>query len=286
MKVAIIGAGVMGRWLAGFAKKNLGEVTISDVKQSKAEKVASELGVKARPVEEAAADADIVLVAVPIPQTPEVVKAAAKMARKGALVADVASVKSDVVKAMHKIRADVELVSIHPLFGPGASKIKGKDFVVVPVKPGKCYVELKKLLVRLGARVTEMDAEEHDRVMAIIQCTTHFVLLAYLHAIKSMKESKRIKELRTPMFARLMAVAKSILAGDPELYGELQTHNKYAKVARSGVLEACRALDSAFSAGDARRAKTVFNEALAPFGAGEIRRAYRELYRQFEGGAS
>ena len=286
MKVAIIGAGVMGRWLADFSKKKLGEVTIFNIRPLKAKKVASELGVKAGSFEDAVADADIVLIAVPIPYTPKFVKAAAKIAKKGALVADVASVKSDVVKTMRKIKGNIELVSIHPLFGPGASSLKGKDFVVVPVKPGKRYSEIKKLFVKLGARVTEMGAEEHDKVMAIIQCMTHFVLLTYLHAIKSMKGSKRAKELRTPMFAKLMTVAKSILAGNPKLYGELQAHNKYAKVARSSVLEACRTLNATFSTGDAKMVETAFNEALAPFGADEIRRAYQELYRQFEGETS
>ena len=284
MRVAVIGAGAMGKWLANFAKHNLGEVTVADINSARAKDVASELGASAKPIKEAAAQAELLLIAVPISKTPETVRSLAEIAPKDALLADVASVKSDVVDVMRKIKTNIELVSVHPLFGPGAVSIAGKDIVVVPVKPGKRYSELKKRMVELGARVTEMDAEQHDRLMAIIQCMTHFVLLAYLTAIKSMKELKRAKEIRTPMFAALTNLAKAVLAGNPELYGELQVHNRYAKIVRSSMLEACRLLDIAFSAGDAKSAKTIFKEVLAPFGAEEAKQAYQELYKKFDGG--
>jgi len=284
VKTTIVGAGAMGRWFADFAKRNLGEVTVADINQVTAAKTASEVGVTAKSIEEAVPEAELVLVCVPISKTPAVVKSVAERAQRGALVADIASVKSDVVETMQEIGENVELVSIHPLFGPGAREVKGKDFVMVPVRPGKRYIALKKLLTKLGARVTEMDAEEHDRVMAVVQCMTHFVLLVYLHSLKSLKGFKFVKKLRTPMFSRLMELAKSVLAGNPELYGELQVHNKYARTARSCLLESCRALDVAFSAGNSKSPKVIFKEAISPFKTEEIRRAYEELYRKFEEG--
>lgn len=286
MKVAVIGVGAMGRWLANFAKQNLGEVTVADMDSAKAKKVASELDVDSKSIEESAVEAELLLIAVPISKTSEVVKSIAKVAPKGALVVDVASVKSDVVETMQEIKTNLELVSIHPLFGPGAENIKGKDIVVTPVKPGKRYRELKKQLTELGARVTEMDAEQHDRLMAIIQCMTHFVLLVYLTAIKSMKGLKHARKLRTPLFAELTSLAKAVLAGNPAVYGELQVHNRYARIVRSSMIEACRSLDVAFSAGNARNAETVFKEALGSFSAEEAKRAYQELYKKFEGGTA
>ncbi len=283
MKVAVIGAGAMGQWLVGFAKQNLGEVVVADASAAKAERVAREFGVSSRSVAEAAAEAELVLVAVPISKTPEVIKSLAGQVQRGALLADVASVKSDVIEAMQTIEAKIELVSLHPLFGPGATSVKGKNFVAVPVKPGKRYAALKRRLLELGAQVTEMEAEDHDHLMAIIQCMTHFVLLAYLDALKSMKDVKRAEKLRTPMFATLLDLAKAVLAGNPELYGELQVHNRYARVVRSSLLEACRSLDVAFSAGDAKSVKAIFKEALAPWKSAEVKNAYKRVYERFEG---
>ncbi len=284
MKVAVIGAGAMGQWLAGFVKQNLGEVVVADVSATKAEQVARELGISSKSVAEAAAEAEVVLVAVPISKTPEVIKSLAGQVQRGALLSDITSVKSDVVKVMQTIEAKVELVSLHPLFGPGATSVKGKDFVVVPVKPGKRYAALKHRLIELGARVTEMEAEEHDRLMAITQCMTHFVLLAYLDALKSMKGLKQAEKLRTPMFATLLDLAKSVLAGNPELYGELQVRNRYARVVRSSLLEACRSLDVAFSAGDSKSVRAIFKEALAPWGSAKTKNAYKRMYERFEEG--
>jgi len=283
VKVAVIGAGAMGRWLVGFAKQNLGEVVVADASAANAERVAREFGVNSRSVAEAAAEAELVLVAVPISKTPEVIKSLAGQVQRGALLADVASVKSDVIEAMQTIEAKIELVSLHPLFGPGATSVEGKNFVAVPVKPGKRYAALKRRLLELGARVTEMEAEDHDHLMAIIQCMTHFVLLAYLDALKSMKDVKRAEKLRTPMFATLLDLAKAVLAGNPELYGELQVHNRYARVVRSSLLEACRSLDVAFSAGDAKSVRAIFKEALAPWKSAEVKDAYKRVYERFEG---
>jgi len=284
VKVAIIGTGAMGRWLVSFAKQNLGEVVLADAIAAKAERVATEFGVNFRSVPEAAAEAELVLVAVPISKTPDVIKSLAGQVQRGTLLADVSSVKSDVIEAMQTIEAKVELVSLHPLFGPGATSVKGKDFVAIPVKPGKRYAALKHRLLELGARVTEMEAEDHDRLMAIIQCMTHFVLLAYLNAFKSMKELKRAEKLRTPMFATLLDLAKTVLAGNPELYGEIQVHNRYARVVRSSLLEACRSLDVAFSAGNVKSLRAIFKETLAPWKSAEVKNAYERMYELFEEG--
>jgi len=74
-----------------------------------------------------------------------------------------------------------------------------------------------------------------------------------------------------------------VLAGNPELYGELQVHNRYARVVRSSLLEACRSLDVAFSAGNAKSAKATFKEALAPWESAEVENAYKRMYELFEG---
>ena len=162
--------------------------------------------------------------------------------------------------------------------------MKGKDFVVVPVKPGKRYTQFKNRLTKLGARLTEMEADEHDRVMAISQCLTHFVLLSYLSALRSMKEMKLAERLSTPMFSALLELSKAALAGNPELYGEIQVINRSAKVARGIFIESCRSLDEASAANDIKTIRKMFKETLAMWGQPEAHSAYKRLYEHFEGG--
>ena len=285
MKIAVVGVGAMGLWFADFAKHELGEVVVADISATKARLAAEKLDVRAaRTSAEAVSDADVVIVAVPIAKTPEVVKEVAEHAKEGALLMDVASAKSEVVDAMRGIKRKLELVSLHPLFGPGAKGVKDRDFVAIPVKPGKRYESLKGRLLELGARFTEMHEEEHDRLMAISQCMTHFVLLAYLYALRTMKGIKMAERLRIPMFAKLVDLAKAVLAGNPDLYGELQVFNRYSQLTRSALMEACRELDVAFAAHDVKAARTVFKQALTIWGPAEAQAAYKRLYESFEGG--
>ncbi len=282
MKVAIIGTGDMGKWLARYSK-SLGEVALASRSPAKGHRVARQLKVASMSYEDAAAWADIIMVAVPISQTPATLTRLAEVARPGALLADVASVKTEAVKAMGKITADLELVSIHHLFGPGATSMRNKDVVIVPVRPGRRYRVLKRAMARDGAWVTEMDAEAHDRAMAVVQCLTHFLLLGYVSALKSLKGVKGAGKLRTPIFSALLYLAQASMAGNPDLYGELQAQNKYARVVRSSLMESFHTLDAAFSRGDARAVRDAFKASRSQFGEGEAALAYRKLYKRFEG---
>lgn len=283
MKVAVIGMGAMGKWFASFAKQNLGEVMVVSRDITKARRIAKELGVRAETRGRAASEADVIFVAAPIHITPDVIKSLAKQVKKGALLADMASVKSDVVGTMSRLDADVELVSIHPLFGPGANTIRGKDILVVPVKPGTKYNNLKRTLTKLGARVTELDAEEHDRLMATVQCMTHFLLLAYLSAVMKMKGLEKAQKIRTPFSATLMNTAKALLSGQSKLYSEIQAHNPNAKMVRHNLLDACRTLDAALSAGDNKAVEKIFRDSADVVGEKALREAYKKLYEEFEG---
>ncbi len=282
MKVAVIGAGEMGKWLAKFSKR-LGSVAVANRRPAKARRVAAELKIAVMPIREAAAWADIILVAVPISSTPAMLKELAEVAREGSLLVDVASVKTEAVNAMKKITADVELVSIHPLFGPGATSLRNKDVVVVPVRPGKRWRALKRAFAEDGARITEMDAEAHDRAMAIVQCMSHFVLLAYAHSLNSLGGVKQAAGLKTPISSALLNLAKAAMTGNADLYGELQVQNKYARVVRSSVMESIHVFDAAFSRGDVNAIRDAFVASQAQFGKGEAARAYKLLYEQFEG---
>ncbi|MEM3422052.1 MAG: prephenate dehydrogenase/arogenate dehydrogenase family protein [Candidatus Hadarchaeum sp.] len=283
MKTAVIGAGEMGKWLAKFSKR-LGEVVVSDVNRLKARKLAAELKVKAALARNAAAEADIIFIAVPISATPKVLLEVAGEAKSGALIADVASVKLEVVKTMERIEKDVELVSIHPLFGPGASSLKNKDVVAIPVRPGKRYRKLKELLRSDGARVIEMDAELHDRTMAVVQCLSHFILLSYVQALRALNGGKISRRMRTPMFSALVELAKAASAGKPELYLEIQQQNKYSELVRQSAIEAFHSLNALLARGDLKAVRTIVGKAVALFGRNEVKRAYADLYRRFEGG--
>jgi prephenate dehydrogenase len=283
LKALIVGAGVMGSWFARFWKENLGEVGVADINQGKARRVASKLGVKHVSMGELGAGADVVLVAVPIPATPGVVAELAPKLGRRTLLADLCSVKEEVVSTMQGLSVEAELASLHPLFGPGAHSIEGKDVLSIPVRTGRVYRKLVGSLTSLGARVTEMKAEEHDKLMSVIQCMTHFTLLVYLAAYDSLREFNK-RRVRTPLFDSLLNSAKAILASDARLYGELQVYNRYSRIARARVLEACRSLDITLASGNVRSLEEMFQRFAKSFGMLELRKTYQRLYEKFEVG--
>jgi len=295
MRLGIVGAGAMGTWFARFGKEKGWDVSITDIDTRRAKKVSRDLGIEhADTSEEVATNADIVLVAVPIAVTPNVMKEVAGYMRSGSLLMDVASAKAEVIDEMgklseelevvsRKLSEELEVVSLHPLFGPGAKSVRGRIFISIPVRPGKIYRKFKRLLESLGAEVVEMTADEHDHLMATTQCMAHFILMAYISALRSTKNVEMVKKLQTPFSSALFRLAEAFLATNPDVHGELQIHNKYASIARSAVLEACRSLSLAFDAGDAEVLRKIFEDASKIVGKAEAKSAYKKLYEEDEG---
>lgn len=283
MELAILGAGAMGRWFAKFGKGRGWNVSISDIEEGKAQKIAEELGLEASSSnEEAVEGADIVLISVPIKETPKVIEEVADPLESDALLVDIASVKEGAVGAMEKIDVDSELVSIHPLFGPGAEGLEDKNIISIPIEGGKKYQELKETFSNLGARVVEMEAKEHDRLMSVTQSLTHFTLLTYFSALDSMKDSDRARTFQTPVFRKLFALTKAFLREDPKLCGDIQTENRYATMARNSIREACRSLDVALESENTKAIEEIFEEAREKIGSEEIEAAYKKLYGKAE----
>lgn len=284
MKLAIIGAGEMGRWFAKlFCNNSKWEVTITDKDKSKAEDVSGKTGAKISDNNKGAVEAaDIILVAVPIEATPEVIKDVAPHLERDALLLDIASVKEKIVDTMKGLDVDFELVSIHPLFGPGADDLEEKNVISIPINQGKKYQILKKKFSEQDAKVIEMEATEHDRMMSITQSLTHFILLIYLSSINSMKDSLKTEALQTPMFKQLSELSKAFLKENPEVCGDIQTENKYSQKARSIVLESCRQLDMALRAKNINVISEIFEEAHGKIDAEEIEKAYQRIYEEEE----
>lgn len=131
------------------------------------------------------AEADAVVVAVPVADIPEVLARAAPYLRPGCLVSDTGSVKAPVVsRAAEVLPPDVWFTGGHPMAGTERSGplaadpglFRGRTYVLTPAPPwpeAACR-EWAALLEAAGARVRVMDAEEHDRHVAL---ASHLPLL-------------------------------------------------------------------------------------------------------------
>jgi len=276
MKFGIAGAGAMGSWFASLARSEGWEVYLFDPVWERAERVARKTGAqRVNSLRELGERAETLLVAVPISRTPQVLRELSE--GKGELLMDIASVKGEVVRTMRGIRGP-ELASLHPLFGPGARTLRGKTVVSVPVRVGRRYREFLRFLSSRGARVVEMEAGEHDRIMAVTQALTHFLLFSCAGALEGAEPRK---ELQTPLFSSLLQLVRASLASDPSLCGEIQLLNPHSGRARERLLGVMERLHRELSSGKTGELRRILERGNRRWGR-EVREAYRRLYEELE----
>ena len=128
MKIAVIGAGKMGRWFAKFFLEQGISVVVSDKDKDKLLKIAEELKVETASNVDAVRSADKVLICVPIENFEDVIAEIHPYIRPEQEIMDICSVKELPVNIMHKYIKNGAILGTHPLFGPGVKSIKKPKF--------------------------------------------------------------------------------------------------------------------------------------------------------------
>ncbi|MGQ9688104.1 MAG: prephenate dehydrogenase/arogenate dehydrogenase family protein [Desulfobaccales bacterium] len=213
VKIALIGgSGQMGRWFQRFFQDQGLTVLTAD------------LDTPTTP-QEVASQAEVVLLSVPIPKVVAVAQEIAPLMPPDAALMDITSVKQRPLDAMLKAFPG-EVVGTHPLFGPKEKSIVGRTVVLCPGRGERWFAWLKNLLEKAGARVIITTATEHDRLMAVVQGLSHFVLIALEKAIRQLGVSpQELEDYSTPTFATLHRLARRLLSQDARLYACIQLAN-------------------------------------------------------------
>lgn len=229
MNIAVIGgAGRMGRWLVRYFSSRGHKVIISDIKMNEARTLAKEAGVEfAENNIEAAKTGDLIIVSTPIQVTPKVIHKIVPYLRKGAIVAEISSLKTHLVKDLTQIaKSNVRPLSIHPLFGPGTRKITRRKIAVIPILNAEAEKKIAKELFP-EAEIIVIDAEKHDKAMALTLSLPHFMNIVFA-AIISEEDLKNLKKLEGPTFKLQLTLAESIMTEDSALQASIQFNNEYA----------------------------------------------------------
>jgi len=283
MKVTIIGgAGGMGRWFAKFFKKSGVDVTIVD-KSARTGEIAAEMGVRHTKIDilrdsvGEVVDTDVLLLSVPIDITGDVIARVGPEMRKGSLMMDITSVKKLPVEMMSRVTGEgVEILGTHPLFGPSAKSIRGQTIIFVPVseRVGALYRRVYELFERSGARIEILSAEEHDRLMSVLQGLTHFVLIALGITLKELDfDVERARAVMSPMYEILMDFVGRILHQDPRLYALIQLNLEMSEIHKT-FLGVANRLYELIAASDMEGFIAEMRDAKAHFG--DTERAMRD----------
>jgi prephenate dehydrogenase len=197
-RVAIIGVGLIGGSLA-LALKAAGAcgsiVGVGRNPDNLAQ--ARALGVidaQASDPAEAAADADLILLAAPVAQTPRILGALAPRLAAHALITDAGSTKRDAVAAARDLLGArvAQFVPGHPIAGGEASGVAaargdlfcGERVVLTPLAENTAdgVARIEALWTLCGARVSRMTPEAHDAVFAAVSHLPHLLAYALVHS--------------------------------------------------------------------------------------------------------
>ncbi|MEO1429427.1 MAG: bifunctional chorismate mutase/prephenate dehydrogenase [Cyanobacteria bacterium J06633_8] len=118
-------------------------------------------------------NADLVLISVPIEKTVEVIKRAAQYLKPTTAMADITSVKVEPVEAMLKYHKGA-VMGLHPMFGPKVESFAQQIVVVCRGRNDEEFTWLLDFFAAKGSKLVESTAQEHDKMMVIIQAMRHF----------------------------------------------------------------------------------------------------------------
>ena len=197
-KITIVGCGLIGGSIALALRQSQSGDTIVciDLPEClpaiRATGVADEIGTP-DDLEKHAPESSIVFLAVPVQTAVDVLARLGPFLREGTIVTDVGSTKKFIMaQAQSLVPTGVHFIGGHPMAGSESSGIEAADpllfsdrvYVLCPYPdtPPEALLSLMDLLEKLLALPVTIEAEEHDRIMAVISHLPQLIAVALMHA--------------------------------------------------------------------------------------------------------
>jgi prephenate dehydrogenase len=229
--VAIVGVGLIGGSFGlalrqnGFRGKLIG---VSSAPAIEAGMAAGAIDYGAG-FEEAARAADLIYLAEPVDRILTTLGSLQGLVQPTALVTDAGSTKSAIVRQAAKCLPSGSFLGGHPLAGKEQRGVQaaepglfaGRPYVLTPDGPAtEVSLEFRSWLTRIGARLVEIPADEHDRIVAL---TSHLPqLVSTALALTLSRQPGRLNEIFGPGLLDMTRLAMSA----PDLWMPILKTNK------------------------------------------------------------
>ena len=249
MDIGIIGGTKgLGKTLASYFKHENFNITITGRDKKAGIKTAQELNVEFTTDNDyVASKSDILIIAVPIANTVDVIKDLADKMKKESVMIDVTSVKTKPTEAMKEyLSSDVEFIPTHPIFGPRTPGFEGQVIVLTPTVKGKWYPKIYNFLKEKNMRIIETTPEHHDNMMGIVQVLTHFSYISIASTIEKLNINlKDAEDYESPIYNLMIDTIARITSQNPYLTYSIQTENDNGvKIRQCFIDAACEIKDA------------------------------------------
>jgi prephenate dehydrogenase len=225
LRIAIIGAGKMGRWFTKFFKEEGYSVVVSSRTREKLLVLKDEFDVEiAEDNVEAIEGASRVLLCVPLENLEAVLKEIGPHIRSKQVVMDICSIKEIPVNLLHKYAGNGKVLGTHPVFGPGAKSIKGQNYVLTPVSDEEMRFAVKfgRWLEEKGAKVVVSSPRDHDELMSVVLGLPHFLGLVVGDTLLSYTNFVEAKDVAGASYRLLLTLAAAVASEETGFYSNLQ----------------------------------------------------------------
>ena len=279
-KLVVFGVGLIGGSFALALKRKKAVSRVVGVGRSRANLLAAKrLGIIddiATDVVAAVKDADLILLAVPLGQTAAVLAQIAPHLAAHTVVTDAGSTKREVIASARRHLGDAfaRFVPAHPIAGTEKSGAQaafadlfvGRNLIVTP-EPETDRRALRLVTAawkRVGMRIVTMQADEHDRVFALVSHLPHVLSFALVANIADYPDAAALFGHTGGGFRDVTRTAGS----SPEMWRDICLANRDALLAaldgclgelelQRGMIEASdgQGLEARFAAARKARAK-------------------------------
>ena len=240
-RLALIGVGLIGSSIARAAKRQnaVGSI-VATARSPETRRRVAELGLADQVVEtnaDAVEGADLVIVCVPVGACGAIAQEIAPRLAPGAIVSDVGSVKSAVVRDMRPhLPPQVHFVPAHPVAGTeysgpdaGFAELFVNRWCILTPPDGTTTDATEKLAEfwrLLGANVETMSPEHHDLVLAATSHLPHLIAYTIVGTADELQSVTRSEVLK--FSAGGFRDFTRIAASDPTMWRDVFLANKEA----------------------------------------------------------
>jgi chorismate mutase/prephenate dehydrogenase len=166
------------------------------------------------------ADADLVLVAVPVALTESVIEQLPTLP-PSCVLADVTSIKRRPLAAM-LAKHSGPVVGLHPMFGPQQATLAKQLMVVCHGREEDSYQWLLQSIQRWGAQLHHIDAHQHDEAMAFVQVLRHLSTFVYgAHLAEENADVQQLLNLSSPIYRLELMMVGRLFAQNANLYADI-----------------------------------------------------------------
>jgi len=218
------------------------------------------------------AAADVVLVAAPVAQFPDLFRAMAGKLGPQTIVTDAGSTKQDVIAAARANLgpAFARFVPGHPIAGTEhtgaeaafATLFRDRNVVLTPVAETdpRAVATVGALWAACGARVRTLDPATHDRIFAAVSHLPHLLAFALVDAFAARADAEDIFRYAASGFRDFTRIA----AGSPEMWRDVALANRDALLTEVAAFRAqLDRVAAMLAAGDVAALEAVFAKASA-----------------------